>query len=166
MTDYWWPPSRIYYLRDQVIWLVGLLDDLEVDRWPPEPGDSDTLNEHGYLTCAYIKYDELPQPILVWEVAYKGSYEIQYQRHGRAIVKAPFIDAAEVYAEMTERLKTTGEAGEALIDEVRSGITQCDYLSRPAQRACNYLSRERRRRQTYPQWRATVEKRKKSLKVQ
>ena len=73
---------------------------------------------------------------------------------GSRNTKTKFLPAALFYAEITERLKTTGEAGEALVDEVQSGITEYEGLSRPAKRALNYVSGWRRRKQTYSQWKA------------
>ena len=72
---------------------------------------------------------------------------------------------AELYAELTSRLKTTGDAGEALIDEIQHWhrhlpSTVGDYriepwqLSRPAQKALNYISGHRQRSQTFSEWKA------------
>ena len=85
------------------------------------------------------------------ETGYVGS-------RGSRNTKTKFLPAALFYAEITARLKTTGEAGEALVDEVQGGI---DYegLSRPAKRALNYISGFRRRMQTYSQWKRDYKKR-------
>ncbi len=76
--------------------------------------------------------------------------------------KAPFITAIEFHAEVTYRLKTTKEAGEALVDEVQGGLTEYELLSRPAKRALNYISGWRRRGQTYAEFRADVKRRDKN----
>ena len=76
-----------------------------------------------------------------------------------------WMTVAELYAEISGRLKTTGDAGEALIDEIQNWhenlpVTVGDYrieywqLSRPAQKAVNYISGAKRRRQTFSQWKA------------
>lgn len=75
------------------------------------------------------------------ETGYTGS-------KGSRNTKTKFLPAASFYAEITARLKTTGEAGEALVDEVQGGI-DLEGLSRPAKRALNYISGFRRRRQSY-----------------
>ena len=79
------------------------------------------------------------------ETGYTGS------KGGRS-TKTKFLPAALFFAEITARLKSTKEAGEALVDEIQSGITDYEGLSRPAKRALNYISGWRRRRQTYSQW--------------
>ena len=71
--------------------------------------------------------------------------------HGSRNTKTKFIPAALFYAEITERLKTTGEAGEALVDEIQGGV-EFEGLSRPAKRALNYISGWRRRKLKYPKW--------------
>jgi len=68
---------------------------------------------------------------------------------------APFEGAGCVRAELEQRLETTGEAGEALIDEVQSGIEDYELLSRPARRVLNYISSgPKRRKQTYAEWKS------------
>jgi len=65
-----------------------------------------------------------------------------------------------VTGELWKRLETTGEAGEALIDEVQGyyrdigKLVYYEFLSGPAKRALNYISGNRRRRQTFSQWKA------------
>jgi len=73
--------------------------------------------------------------------------------------KAPFEWACLVRAELSFRLKTTKEAGEALFDEVQGGITNYELLSRPAKKALNYISGFRRRKQTFSQWKKYNRKR-------
>ena len=73
---------------------------------------------------------------------------------GRRSHKAPFENPSGFAGEVNSRLKTTGEAGEALVDEIQSGITDYEGLSRPAKRALNYVSGWRRRRKTYALWKA------------
>ena len=73
--------------------------------------------------------------------------------------KAPFETPVLFAAEVHVRLKTTGEAGEALVDEVQGGIKNYEGLCGPAQRALNYISGYRRRKETYSQWKATQKKR-------
>ena len=63
--------------------------------------------------------------------------------------RAPFETPVGFSAEVNSRLKTTGEAGEALVDEIQGGITDYNGLSRPARRALNYISGWRQRKQTY-----------------
>lgn len=65
--------------------------------------------------------------------------------------RAPFEDPAGFAGEVNIRLSTTGEAGEALVDEVQSGL-ELEQLSRPARRALNYISGWRRRRLSYRAW--------------
>ena len=76
---------------------------------------------------------------------------------GRTGLKAEghFVRPVQFAAEVNSRLSTTGEAGEALVDEIQAGILDYEGLSRPAQRALNYISGWRRRKQSYPEWRAT-----------
>ena len=77
--------------------------------------------------------------------------------------EAYFVKAVGVIAEVNERLKTTSEAGEALVDEIKDGkVTvimedgriKFDGLSRPAYRALMYVKGERRKLKTYPEWKA------------
>lgn len=82
------------------------------------------------------------------ETGYTGSYGTRGHR-------APFENPSGFAGEINVRLKSTGEAGEALVDEIQDAITHFEGLSRPAQRALNYMSGWRRRKETYPQWKAT-----------
>ena len=74
--------------------------------------------------------------------------------HGSRGHRAPFENASGFAGEVNARLSTTGEAGEALVDEIQSGVTDYEGLSRPAKRALNYISGFRRRRLSYPEWKA------------
>lgn len=64
---------------------------------------------------------------------------------------APYEVACMIIGEVEARLKSCGEAGEALADEAKY-IELIDCLSRPARRALNYVSGFRRRRQSYSRW--------------
>lgn len=82
---------------------------------------------------------------------------------------APYEAVCCIAAELEKRLETTGEAGEALIDESQSFYEHYDrvidypLLSRPAKRALNYISGNRRRKQTYAEWKAHQKQRDKSV---
>ena len=80
---------------------------------------------------------------------------------GSVLCHQPDVNASDVIAEISARLKTTREAGEALIDELQNPNIEFDlwhydhfshYLSGPARRALNYLSGTRRRLISYSQW--------------
>ena len=97
---------------------------------------------------------ELPDKNVYFkETGYTGS-------KGGRLTKTKFLPAALFYAEITVRLKTTGDAGEALVDEIHAGITDYESLSRPAKKAANYVSGWRRRRQSFSRWCYQREKRK------
>ena len=71
---------------------------------------------------------------------------------GSRNTRTKFLPAALFFAEITYRFKATGEAGEALVDEVQGGVTEYKGLSRPAKRALNYISGWRRRKLSYSEW--------------
>lgn len=66
----------------------------------------------------------------------------------------PALEIAEVY----RRLKTTGDCGDALIDEIRAGIRNISSLSRPAFRALNYAS-GKIKRMGFRKWESQRERR-------
>ena len=71
--------------------------------------------------------------------------------------RAPFESPCQITGELWARLSTTGEAGEALVDEIQYGVKDdrniyYEDLSRPARRVLNYISGVKRRRQSYPEW--------------
>ena len=68
--------------------------------------------------------------------------------------KAYFETPCQFAAEVDSRLETTGEAGEALGDEIIGGIPDYEGLSRQAKRALNYISGWRRRKSTYGMWKS------------
>jgi len=111
-----------------------------------------------WLIANVLQGDWPPEPI---ETGYTGSQKIPS-------FHAPFEAVCCVIAELKQRLKTTGEAGEALVDEIQgfdndmNRLIIYDLLSRPAKRALNYISGECRRKQTYPQWRADAKRRNKN----
>jgi len=84
---------------------------------------------------------------------------------------APFENPCCVEAELLQRIKMTGEAGEALVDEVLAGIEHYQLLSRPAKRALNYISSGPKRRRTkdgrlitYAEWKRDRKKNRKYVK--
>lgn len=79
------------------------------------------------------------------ETGYTGSHTSSGHR-------APFEDPSGFAAEVNCRLRTTGEAGEALVDEIQGGITDYEGLCSPAKRALNYISGWRRRKSSYKAW--------------
>lgn len=66
--------------------------------------------------------------------------------------QAPFMNAVVIIGEVEARLKTTGEAGEALLGEIDAGIDYLESLSPPARRALNYISGHNRRTICFPFW--------------
>ncbi|KKL44997.1 hypothetical protein LCGC14_2360060, partial [marine sediment metagenome] len=113
-------PGEIRFQRDEMIWLIEHLTELEDGKWPLDPSGA---------------------------VAPEGRTGLKAEGH--------FVRPVQFAAEVKTRLSTTGEAGEALVDEIQVGILDYESLSRPAQRVLNYISGWRRRNQTYPEWRAT-----------
>jgi hypothetical protein len=71
---------------------------------------------------------------------------------GTRSIRAPFEKPVQIFAEITTRLVSTREAGEALVDEVQVGINEYESLSRPARRALNYVSGWKRRRMSFANW--------------
>lgn len=68
--------------------------------------------------------------------------------------EAYFTKPEEIIAEVEYRLSTTGDAGDALVDEVLNGTVTIDRLSRPARLALMYAKGRDRKSETFPQWRA------------
>ena len=111
---------------------------------------------------------------MIWLISWlpymqeEGKWPPEYKETGYTGEKsnrnsiASFEIPSEYIAEVTYRLKTTGEAGGALVDEIQGGITDYEGLSRPAKRALNYISGWRRRNQTYPLWKADSKRRNKN----
>ena len=87
-----------------------------------------------------------------WPPEHKESGYTGYQKSRSH--RAPFENPVGFASEVHCRLNTTGEAGEALVDEIQGGITEYEELSRPAKRALNYISGFRRRRLSYSLWKA------------
>ena len=128
----WYSPSEIRYERYQNIWLIACVLRLPEGEWPLEPSTV-------------------------------GESQHSKPKH------APYEGACDVMGELKLRLKTTGEAGETLLCEIQSyydfeergRIIPYEALTEPARRALNYLSRNKRRKQTYPEWRYEKDGRKK-----
>ncbi|MBA7703553.1 hypothetical protein ES703_112339 [subsurface metagenome] len=147
MIEFWFSYSIFRHTREQTIWAIAELFPLNGEVWPKEPDK--------YIT------DEFDKESKKWiKVERKSSY---IDIKGNTInILAPFIKAKDIYGEIIDRLETTGEAGEALVDEIqKGGITDYEGLSRPAQRALNFISGWRRKSPTYTysQWKATQKKR-------
>jgi hypothetical protein len=102
--------------------------------------------------CIWLISEVLPLPAGTWprEPLESGYTEINQGK--KTSHHAPFEQPCQVTAELLERLGSTKEAGEALVDEIKYGFDRYEELSRPAQRVLNYMSGWRRRRQTYSQW--------------
>lgn len=66
--------------------------------------------------------------------------------------RAPFEGPVQVAAEVTSRLESCGDAGQALRHEVEHGLTAYELLSPPARRALNYCCGVNRRRETFARW--------------
>jgi hypothetical protein len=71
---------------------------------------------------------------------------------GNKSSRSPFETAAQIFAEVTDRLKQTGEAGVTLVWEIQHGLEVYELLSPPAKRALNYISGWRRRRMDFSSW--------------
>lgn len=74
--------------------------------------------------------------------------------------RAPFETPAQLYAELTFRLQQTGLSGKLLVAEVGAGYT-FEELSRESRTALNYISGWARRKQSYSQWKADRQYKKK-----
>ena len=72
--------------------------------------------------------------------------------------KAPFETAAQIFAEVSWRLKQTGEAGGILVWEVQHGLSDYDLLCDIAKVALNYISGWRRRKTPYKDWKSQNKK--------
>ena len=107
----------------------------------------------GREQCIWIIAEVFPLGQGNWPINPKGSGYVDEpigQKSHRQ--RAPFETPCQITAEIMARLETTKEAGEALVDEIQSGIIYYDLLSRPAKRALNYISGWKRRRQSFSQW--------------
>jgi len=67
---------------------------------------------------------------------------------------APFETAAQIYAEVTARLRRTRRSGETLVWEVQHGLADYNLLCPAAKDAINYISGWRRRHVSFSQWQA------------
>lgn len=67
--------------------------------------------------------------------------------------EAYYTKPEEILGEVKRRLKTTKEAGEALVDAALEGETDIKRLSRPAYRALMYCKGKKRKKEPYPKWR-------------
>lgn len=120
MSKPFYSPGEIRFQREEMIWLIEHLAELEEGKWPLDPSGA---------------------------VAPEGRTGLKAEGH--------FVRPVQFAAEVNYRLSTTGEAGEALVDEIKAGILDYESLSRPAQRVLNYVSGWRRRKQSYSEFRAT-----------
>lgn len=93
---------------------------------------------------------------------YESGYTEASHISTRIGANAPYEAESVLWSELSARLWShgkTGEAGEALLDEVqKQQVQDYKYLSRPAQRALNYISGWRRKLQNYSDWKAHQEK--------
>ena len=131
----WYNYSEIRFCPYQVIWIIESCGVLFEGNWPDNPDGSsyvDPAIRMGFGDDAY------------------------------------YIKPEGILAEVEARLETTGDAGEALVDEiedgrvtviVKDGIIKIDGLSRPARRALMYAKGRRRKRESFPEWRADKKRR-------
>lgn len=156
MMDYWYSYAVFRHTRQQNYWAIENRTFFDDGEWPPI--FSSPKGE--FITDEYDKQEKK------WvEVVKQVSTYIEVPIGKRQVKhEAYFVNPALVIAEIETRLETTGEAGEALLDEIGTGISM-DGLSGPALRALKYISDisgMRRRRQTYAQWRADAKRRNKN----
>jgi len=163
--QYWYEPRVIRFTRRQMIWGIAHAAELDENVWPDMPEEfwtdkAEVRKIKGKDGKEKIKIEWVE--VLKLRSSYEdvGMVQTSQSRH------APFESPRMFAAEIRDRLRTTREAGEALVDEVPqalklSGIWGGDsyeYLSRPARRALNYISGVKRRRQTYSQWKRDQDK--------
>lgn len=143
MAEYWFSFSVFRHTRQQNFWAIQNRTFFNDGQWPPMSGE--------FFTDEYDKQQKK------WvEVVKMASTYIEAPISKRQVrCEAYFVKPALVIAEIETRLQTTGEAGEALLDEIGTGIS-LDGLSGPALRVLNYISGIRRRRRSYAQWRADL----------
>jgi len=96
-----------------------------------------------------------------WPANPEGTSYVDPIVHVQARRKAPFETAAQIYGEVSDRLEATGEAGQVLLEEIQSGLTDVNLLSGFARSALNYMSGWPRRRMCYNAWRRQRRYRKK-----
>ena len=119
MAKDWFSPGEIRFQREEMIWLIEHLKELEQGKWPPDPSGS---------------------------VAPEGRTGFKAEGY--------FVRPVQFASEVKVRLRTTGEAGEALVDEIAEGILDYEGFCGPAKRALNYVSGFRRRKATYGMWKS------------
>lgn len=142
VIERWYSYGVFRFTREQIIWALQHKISFDNGEWPPCIGE--------FITDKYDKEQRK------WVEVIKEASTYTEAPIGKRQIKceAYFAKPAIIIAEIEERLKTTHEAGEALIDEINAGITDIDSLSRPARRALNYISGWRRRKLSYSLWKA------------
>lgn len=144
MIERWYSYAVFRWTREQNFWALQNSESFEHGKWPPLFVDKDGL----FKTDKYDKEQKRWVEVLMQVSSYVEPTIGRWQKKRQAYYEKPRI----IILEIKERLETTKEAGEALIDEINTGVVDVDGLSRPARRALNYISGERRRRQTYSEW--------------
>ena len=137
----WYGYGTFRHTREQTIWAIRELFPLRGELWPKEPDE--------YIT------EEFHKDTNKWVKVQRKSTYIDLQGRKGLNILAPYIKAKDIYIEITDRLETTKDSGEALVHEIQHGLDDYELLSPPAKRALNYISGWRRRKMNYASWRKT-----------
>jgi len=142
-------------------------------KWGDCPNDANWYSPSAIFYCS----NQMMWGILYLDILEEGDWPPEHKETGYIGSESrntgtKFLPAVLFSAEINKRLKTTREAGEALVGEVQDreivkadgtivmyvGIRDYDGLSPPAKRVLNYISGWRRKAQTYSQWKRGYEK--------
>ncbi len=124
----WYEPKEIRYCREQMVWLVGIMDLLEDGHYPLDPYVS------GYVGGGFSG------------IRASAPYELAEQLAG------------EVNMRLWTKGKTGEAGAQLLWDIYKLGITQYNQLSPLAQQAVRYISGSWQKVQNFSDWKAHQEK--------
>jgi len=133
----WYGYGEIRFCPFQIMWVIFHSDILGED------GDNEALFSGGGIKLSLSEWPPNPDG---------SSYTAPLVKTGLRD-EAYFAKPEEILAEVEARLKTTGTAGETLIEEVKQGLN-IDQLSHLARRALMYAKGWRRKSLSFPRWQA------------
>jgi hypothetical protein len=170
---HWYSYFSFRFTQPQIFWALQEWIYFEGNRWPPEPQVDPKNNEDGeYLTDVLIDAVDKKgilllkngKPYKVWVEQIRVGLSVASGAEAHQVTsEGHFVKPCVITAEIKKRLARTKDDGKTLMQEFERLHPRTIYeLADAAKFALIYIaSGEKPRQQTYAQWKATQDNRRK-----
>ena len=131
-------------------------EEFSLGVWPVEPSEYETdelVTVYGADDLPVFKNGKIQTE---WKRVYKISSFIDPMIRSSLSAEGRHVKASGIWADLQNRLKTTREAGICLLKAAEMG-EEMENLADTEKKALEYISGYKQKKQTYAQWKASKE---------